>query len=286
MYKRSFWLVLVLLLGGGIWWLQATPPPATPEDPGPTISWSVPTLTGTMFPGTSSTTIVSFRSNEALSGVVVDLTPSLGGVLTVNPKSFASIVANQSYQLTLTLTAPPEFKKREFGGTIHIRNDGKPPRTYAKPLEVELRTDWNTFRNEIGAFSFALPFAWVAWPEEHGDLTVSNVLPETQSNPESLQGICEVTFHKIPKSPGITLQNWLLAVEAEAGYPSPISLSVIHLGSLNGLRELSGEMILTDTVYLSVSDSTVLSAGLICGSDLRPQGQMIFSSILSSMSVW
>jgi hypothetical protein len=160
MYKRSFGLVLVLLLGGGIWWLQATPPPATPEDPGPTISWSVPTLTGTMFPGTSSTTIVSFRSNEKLSSIVVDLTPSLGGVVTVNPKSFASIVANQSYQLAFTLKAPVEFKKREFGGTIHIRNDGKPPKTYAKPLEVGLRTDWNSTSTVLGLL-IKYPAGWL-----------------------------------------------------------------------------------------------------------------------------
>src|SRR5688500_16003886 len=132
MHKAIKWIIpaALFLLAGGGWLLHATPtPPPTPmDDKSPTIGWSVLSLTGTLFPGTSSTTNVTMRSSENLSNVIVEMTPPLKNVVSVNPSSFSSITANQNYQLTFTLKAPPEFKKREFGGTIHLRNDGKSPR--------------------------------------------------------------------------------------------------------------------------------------------------------------
>lgn len=175
MRKVSFGILLavLLLLGGGFWWLRATPPLApvpAPAAQGPTITWSAPgllppgtnqgqILTRTFFPGTSSTTIVTFRSSETLPAVVVETTPSLNGVLAISPTTFGSIVANQNYQLTLTLTAPPEFKKRDFGGTIHIRNNGNSPRTYARPLTVALRTDWSATSTATGV-TLSYPVGW------------------------------------------------------------------------------------------------------------------------------
>lgn len=169
-YKRSFWIVLVLLLGGGIWWLQAASPPAPAAMPavqsagGPTITWSVPQLAATLFPGTSSTAVVTFRSDQNLAGVVVEATPSLNGIVSLSPTSFPSITADQDYQLTLTLTAPPEFLKREFGGTIHTRNNGEPPKTYATPLEVVLRTDFLSFSDTNFGVQFFLPTAMAVTP--------------------------------------------------------------------------------------------------------------------------
>lgn len=161
MYKRSFGIVLVLLLlGGGIWWLQAAPPPATTKDTGPTISWSVPTLTGTMFPGTSSTTVVTFRSNQNVAGVVVEATPSLAGIVSVSPTTFHSITANQNYRLTFTLKAPVEFETRSFEGTILIRNNEKPPNAYAKPLDVALTTDWDSTSTAMGIL-IKYPAGWL-----------------------------------------------------------------------------------------------------------------------------
>ena len=162
MRSLSVWIVISLLMlgGGGLWWLSATPPGT--QETGATISWSVPTLTGTMFPGTSSTTVVTFRSEQNLSGVVVEATPSLNGIVSVSPSSFASVVANQVYQLTFTLKAPPEFIKRAFGGTVHIRNNDKPPKTYAKPLVVELRTDWQS--TSTAGVIVSYPSGWISQP--------------------------------------------------------------------------------------------------------------------------
>jgi hypothetical protein len=119
---------LVAVLFGLVIVKSATPHPApapvpapAPAENNPTVTWSVPELAATLFPGTSSTTTVSFRTNQNLGSVVIWTTPSLDGVVSISPASFPSIVANKDYQLTLTLTAPRAFQKRSFGGTIHIR---------------------------------------------------------------------------------------------------------------------------------------------------------------------
>jgi hypothetical protein len=110
-----------------------------------------------MFPGTSSTTTVSFRSSENLAGVVVEATPSLADIISAAPASISAITANQTYQIILTLKAPPTFEKRSFGGTIHLRNAARPLRTYATPLTVNLRTDFIPYLNRTLGISLDYP---------------------------------------------------------------------------------------------------------------------------------
>jgi hypothetical protein len=160
--RQAFtWIIvsILILAGGGVWWLQATPPA---DDDDNQIVWSVPKLSATLFPGTSSTTVVTFRSTKALGNVVIEPTPSLNGILSVSPASFTSIAANQSYRITFTIKAPPEFKKHDFGGTIHIRNDGKPSKTFAPPLNVGLTTDFAVSSNPALGAQFAVPLNMVA----------------------------------------------------------------------------------------------------------------------------
>jgi len=241
MYKRSFWIVLVLLLGSGIWWLQAAPPPATPEDTAPTISWSVTKLTSTMFPGTSSTTIATFRSDQNLAGVVVEATSSLDGIVSVNPASFPSIIANQNYQLTFTLKAPLEFKKRSFGGTIHIHNDGKPPKTYAKPLKVGLRTDWSSTSTAMGVV-VNYPVGWTPQPLPGGstDVFTNNSSPGPLSDASltansffqiRLLGPTPGQLNPSPANPSaLPITQWFVNYFAAGFSVPPSSQSVISVG--------------------------------------------------------
>lgn len=173
-----FTIGIALLVGLGVFTLHALPVPAprpgahseapepaplspapSPPQGGPTITWSVPQLTATLFPGTSSTAEVSFQSDQNLVAVVIEPTPSLSGMVSVSPANFPSIIANQNYTLTLTLSAPPAFQKRSFGGTIHVRNASTPPKTYATPLSVDLRTDFLLFTDS--QFTITVPPTWV-----------------------------------------------------------------------------------------------------------------------------
>jgi hypothetical protein len=158
-----------------------------------------------MFPGTSSTTVVTFRSNQNLARVVVEATPSLDGILSVSPTSFPSITANQSYQVTFTLKAPSEFKKREFGGTIHIRNNGKPPKTYAKPLEVALRTDWNSYK--AAGVSLSYPQDWYVLTDVDPDRVVLSSTPAPPASEGEAGADIELLVEANPNN--LTVDTWV-----------------------------------------------------------------------------
>jgi hypothetical protein len=196
MRRTSLWIVpavLLLLAGGGAWWLQAAQNsrlvstgaatrsiPLMQASTTPPISWSVSKLTEIMFPGTSSTTKVNFRSNTTIQNVTINLTPSLNGIATVSPTSLPFVVANQDYQVTLTLKAPPEFIKREFGGTIQIRSGETAPMTYAVPLEIGLTTNWSETAAGGGLIAVKFPPQWTI---------VSNLLNLVLYSPEAIGAI-------------------------------------------------------------------------------------------------
>lgn len=137
---------------------QPNPPAAATSTPAK-ITWSAQQLSATLFPGTRTTTTVTFRSSQPLGSTTVEATPSLDEFVAVAPTNFPQIVANHDYTLTVTLTSPPEFIKRSFGGTIHLRNSGTPPRTYDDPVTVSVRSDWNTV-SPGNLFTLNLPLGW------------------------------------------------------------------------------------------------------------------------------
>jgi hypothetical protein len=185
---------------------SAQAPAPMPQATGPTITWSVPQLTQTMFPGTSATVTVSFQSDQNLIGVVVDVTSSLDGIVSANPASFAAITANQPYQVTLTLSAPPEFIKRSFGGIIHVRNANLPRNTYATPLAVNLQMDWNTVSPD-NLFTINLPLDF-----QLADVSVAN------SDSKHVFLITLSNGYKAGYIWGFTPQQWTAAQQAEE-YP-------------------------------------------------------------------
>jgi hypothetical protein len=188
-------LVLAILAAGSLFLAArparltpiASPAPTAVPNPLPTtstsstvpkITWSVPHLTQTMFPGSRMTVTTTFESNQNLSGVVIDVTPSLSGVVSSSPSAFSSIIANQSYQITFTLTAPPEFNKRSFGGAVQVRNAGVPGKVYAPPLNVNLQTNWNTVSPD-DLFALNLPLGWqINEVSSSGTHTFTVLLPD------------------------------------------------------------------------------------------------------------
>ncbi len=144
---------------------KPTPTPELTASPSPQgqakITWSQSQISETLFPGTNKIVTVRFRSSQDLGSVALWITPSLDGTVSTNPSSFASIRANRDYEVAVVVSVPAEFKKRSFGGTIHLRNDGKPPRTFAEPLQVEFRIDFLTYKSESIGVTFSYPPAWI-----------------------------------------------------------------------------------------------------------------------------
>jgi uncharacterized protein (TIGR03437 family) len=86
---------------------------------------------------------VEFCSTDALDAVNIRLTPSLGKCLMLtDPTSFPiAVAADECVALMFMLTKPAEEFTSSCGGTVHERNDGSPPKTFAEPLSVNLFDD-------------------------------------------------------------------------------------------------------------------------------------------------
>ena len=110
-----------------------TPSPAPAQ---PVISWVPELVNETVLAGETKTVTVSFTASEDLGAVEVRVVPELEPYVTTNPTSFQSIVAGQAVNLDVTFSAPADSLPKVVEGTIQIRNVGRPPRTFARPLPV------------------------------------------------------------------------------------------------------------------------------------------------------
>jgi hypothetical protein len=127
--SRRAWTAAALsaaILGGSVAWLSAQQSP-------PKITWSQPSLVEFSLPSSTRDLTVTFQSNRNISNAEVFVTPSLTSVLSVSPRTFSQIRANQQNQLTIRMTAPSQSQLK-FDGTIHVRSRSGPPATYAEPL--------------------------------------------------------------------------------------------------------------------------------------------------------
>src|SRR5438093_499163 len=120
-HLRAIWLVPLLVLltigAGTVVWLHG--------QQGPTVTWSQPTVLEFLVPNQTKILVMTFRSNQNLSNVSVFVTPSLSSVVAATPTTFSQIVANQPYQLSLTLRAA-STSETKFDGTIQLKRTGTP----------------------------------------------------------------------------------------------------------------------------------------------------------------
>ena len=100
--------------------------------------------------------------------------------------------------------------KRSFGGTIHIRNAGTPPRTYDTPLEVNLQTGWNTLSDASSGLTFSLPMFGAPLTEENlGSTTGSIFVIDVEVNSVSdntARSLLKIIAYPNPSR--LTLQQW------------------------------------------------------------------------------
>jgi hypothetical protein len=217
-----------------------------------TITWSVPQFSATLFPGTSTTTTITFRSSEPLGSTTLEVTPSLSGIVTLAPTSFSAVNANQDYTVTLTLTAPPDFQKRSFGGTIHIRNAGMPPRTYDTPLAVNLVTDFNTYSSSN--FSISYPVGWsVISPDTTADEI--SFFPVSKQLDPSNEYIGDIVIEVFSRSTATDLQTFYSSVAPIDLFQNSQTASSVSINGMSGAVFMNvNSMIPTNTVAIMKND--------------------------------
>ena len=96
------------------------------------IVWSPGVLEVTVFQGTTTTSSAQVVG-PALSDTSLFVTPEIAKFLTIDSSSFASVVANQTYEFPLVVEIPVSTNIGTYQGTVHVRQ-GK--RTVPETLKV------------------------------------------------------------------------------------------------------------------------------------------------------
>lgn len=110
-----------------------TPSPAPAQ---PVITWTPESVSEIIVTGEAKTISVSFTAAQNLGAVDIRVTPELTPYVSTNPTLFQNIAAGQAVNLDITISAPADASPQSVEGTIQIRNAGRPPRNFARPLAV------------------------------------------------------------------------------------------------------------------------------------------------------
>ena len=121
---------------GGLTAMSANPK-GTPSarNPGSPVAWSPDSLYASLAPGGSTMFQVEFTPSVNATGVTTFVVPEIADHVLLNPSSFTSLAAGQTYWIDVTLTSPPGMEVAEKNGVIMLRQ-GR--RALARPLPVNL----------------------------------------------------------------------------------------------------------------------------------------------------
>ncbi|MBI3966885.1 MAG: hypothetical protein HY329_14730, partial [Chloroflexi bacterium] len=99
------------------------------------ITWSVRKVEECLGPGESLSKTVSFTSNRAMQNVELDVRPD-SSVVDFSPSSFASVAANASNSVTLSLKLPSSTHRSQYVSLIHLTSGH---RNLGRPLQVKIK---------------------------------------------------------------------------------------------------------------------------------------------------
>ncbi|MEW6363327.1 MAG: hypothetical protein AB1714_01670 [Acidobacteriota bacterium] len=108
----------------------------------PKIEWSSGNVGAKIVVGGTYTTTVTFKSSIDLKGVKLAWTPSVNGILKVDPTTFGDIAANTVTTVTLTVTIPSDAKRQTYNGAMWVvAGTAKQPqlRKFARPLNLRFQ---------------------------------------------------------------------------------------------------------------------------------------------------
>ena len=151
---------------------------AVDDDDGAPITWqeggggpALDELTEAQFDGSDKAT-VEFCSTDELAMVNMRLTHSLEKclILLEPPVSPMSVMADTCVELTFMLTQSAADFTSSCGGTVHVRNHGSPPKTFAEPLSVNLFEDFDDAQGEVAPSAIVNSASFAAEPVAPGQI--------------------------------------------------------------------------------------------------------------------
>lgn len=228
-------VVILAIVGGGLYWqwpeipadrgrtaapsgeaattslLELLPQPAVgppPAEAAPPIAWTPTSINEVVGQGQTKTVTASFTSSQKLTNVVVRVVPELQPFVQVSPASFSSIAKGQTATVNITFSASATAQLGTATGTIQLRSGSGAPKTFARPLPVELEV-WNRVSDATYSFAFSYPpfpgvTEHVVEPFSDETLTIDlNVFSQSQR-----RFVSQFGFTVNRNDDGLTLLEW------------------------------------------------------------------------------
>ncbi len=245
----------------------------------PKLTWSTSSQQLTLSRGDTATQTLTLTSDTTINNAQLEAVPAIAPFLTIQPSSFATLAANDPQTIRISFMIPQSAAFGTYAGTIHVRHRSQ---TLPQTLKVTLNV-WQALSSNTVGFSVDYPQTWNA-SVLGNEADLSNVSLSTASFDERFVGICKIHLATLSKNSDQSLGEWFAATSSLNGDPPPISLTPILVQGTSGLKVMSGETGLVETVYLALSPTTLASVVMICGEDVRATlGEPVLNELITTV---
>lgn len=185
---------------------------ARPSTASPTITWTPQSVSQEVIAGSSTTTTISFSSDEKLTDVWVKVSSELGRVITVTPAYLGTVSQKQTVSLTATAHPAATTSRGPIQGTISLyRKTPSRDIPYGSSLQLDLEVIWPSAATPLITVTY--PPTLAAQGAEIGQAIVSSGyggatyvdLPIAIANNPSLPTVRVAVYANSAQQ---TLQDW------------------------------------------------------------------------------
>jgi hypothetical protein len=222
-------------------------PEPAPQATNQTITWSVPQLTPTLFPGEIITATATFTSSAALQNPVVEAVPAISGFVTLQPKSFTAVPIGQPQEVKILFSIPTSTALGSvFDGTVHLRVGGQ---TLPQTLKITITIAAQLLSRVDMGLAMKYPTDWIIQQEGSSSFvfTTPTLQFSTDINDATLQTIPLFQVGVLGPSPGsaetgpanpnrLNPEQWLVAYFGYGFMDAPASTTHRMIGGYPAIQ--------------------------------------------------
>jgi hypothetical protein len=206
--------------------------------------------------------------------------PGLAPYVSTNPTSFASIAKGQTVNLDVIVSVPADTLPKVVDGVIQIRSGAGAPKTFAKPLPVEVEVAWKSLSDNQLGLAIEYPPAWIIRPG--GRTTIlSNVSEPSELSETALQteSFFELRLHAGKNPAALPINQWFEEFFSNGFAVEPLSRTSLVVDGRDAVRIEASEIGRRVHIYIpNQTDVIEITYGLFA-----PQFIDEYESILSSL---
>lgn len=144
---------------------------------------------------------------------------------------------------------------------------------------------WQALNDPTLGVSFSYPPDWTVVSALDGNgLVISYSTSSANSIPGSIRGLCKIGIGEFEKPATQSLMEWR-DLRRNSRFSAIVSSVPVVINGLSGVREVAEERARTDTFFLSLSSTRILSAQLTCGQDVATIGTAVLERVVSTLKL-